>query len=146
MTIAKNLRPFSRPLFCGLLAATVSAPALSANLSLTIKPVKQSKGNLMVAVYNSKDTFQKNQLTAQRTDAVGGEMEINFNDLPAGEYAVMVYHDVNGNEKLDTNLLGLPTEPWGGSLQGKRGFGAPGWNDTRLELSTSDLSMTIELN
>jgi len=58
----------------------------------------------------------------------------------------MVYHDVNDNAKLDTNLLGLPTEPWGASLQGKRVFGAPGWKDTRFELSESDFSLTIRLN
>jgi uncharacterized protein (DUF2141 family) len=31
--------------------------------------------------------------------------------LAAGEYAFVVYHDVNSNGTLDANLLGIPTEP-----------------------------------
>jgi len=71
---------------------------------------------------------------------------VTFNGLDAGEYAVMVFHDVNGNDKLDTNLLGMPSEPWGASLQGKRVFGAPGWDDTRFSVADTNVSIAIKLN
>jgi len=32
--------------------------------------------------------------------------------LPPGDYAVVVTQDVNDNGKLDTNFIGLPTEPY----------------------------------
>lgn len=33
-----------------------------------------------------------------------------FRDVPPGKYAVSVGHDANGNRKVDTNFLGIPTE------------------------------------
>jgi len=36
-----------------------------------------------------------------------------FNEVPDGTYAISVAHDLNGNKKVDTNLLGIPTEAWG---------------------------------
>jgi len=73
-------------------------------------------------------------------------MVFSFPDLASGSYAIMVFHDVNSNDKLDTNLLGMPKEPWGGSLQGKSVFGAPGWNDTKFELTDAGKSIDIMLN
>jgi uncharacterized protein (DUF2141 family) len=32
--------------------------------------------------------------------------------LPAGDYAFAVYHDANGNGKLDRNGVGMPTEDY----------------------------------
>ena len=58
----------------------------------------------------------------------------------------MVFHDLNSNGKLDSNLFGIPKEPWGGSLQGKSVFGAPGWTDTQFELTDAGKTITIELN
>ena len=39
--------------------------------------------------------------------------EFTFEELAPGRYAVAVYHDVNGNGRLDTVPPGLPTEPYG---------------------------------
>ena len=33
---------------------------------------------------------------------------IPYVDLPSGNYAVGIFHDVNGNNRLDTNLFGVP--------------------------------------
>lgn len=34
-----------------------------------------------------------------------------FRDVKAGRYAVALWHDVNNNGKVDSNWLGIPTEP-----------------------------------
>lgn len=34
-------------------------------------------------------------------------------DVPPGEYALMVYHDENSNERIDKNFVGIPKEPLG---------------------------------
>jgi uncharacterized protein (DUF2141 family) len=36
-----------------------------------------------------------------------------FNDLTPGKYAIRYYHDENINGKMDTNLVGKPTEGYG---------------------------------
>lgn len=132
--------------FATLMTASMVSQANAADLTVTVGPVETATGDVMLAVYNSKDTFRETVLTAKRAAATLGEMVFTFSDLEVGEYAVMVIHDVNGNDKLDTNLMGMPKEPWGGSLQGKRVFGAPGWDDTRFSLADTDVSLSITLN
>ena len=34
-------------------------------------------------------------------------------NVPPGEYALMVYHDENNNERIDKNFIGIPKEPLG---------------------------------
>jgi uncharacterized protein (DUF2141 family) len=124
---------------------TATASAQSTSLDVTVSTVTQAAGEVLLAVYNAEDTFGKTSLLAMRKAAVEGDIEFSFSDLEPGEYAIMVFHDVNSNGELDTNLLGLPKEPWGASLQGKSIFGAPGWSDTRFELTDAGMAINITL-
>ena len=40
-------------------------------------------------------------------------MEFRFPNIPAGRYAIAVYHDANGNGRLDRSAIGFPQEPYG---------------------------------
>jgi outer membrane protein len=39
-----------------------------------------------------------------------GKTPARINDLPAGEYALVVFHDANGNGLMDKNFIGIPRE------------------------------------
>ena len=52
---------------------------------------------------------------------------------------------VNGNEKLDTNLVGIPSEPYGFSRNARGRFGPPSFDDLAIEVGDDDLSIDIEL-
>ena len=41
----------------------------------------------------------------------GGEARWTVEDLPPGDYALLAYHDENGNRELDFRPLGIPKEP-----------------------------------
>ena len=56
-----------------------------------------------------------------------------FEDLTPGEYAVAVFHDENGNNDLDTNLFGIPSEGTGASNDAHNMFGPPGYDDARFD-------------
>lgn len=129
-----------------LLAAAVSSNVLAADLVVKIASVEEAKGKISMAVYNNENDFSKTVLTGVTEKAVKGEMLFSFPNLPAGDYAVMVYQDVNDNGKLDSNLLGIPKEPWGASLEGTKVFGAPQWADTRFSLSENGTTITISLH
>lgn len=62
--------------------------------------------------------------------AKDGVVTVSFPDLDVGKVAVAVRHDLNGNNKLDTNLVGYPKEPFGFSNNAPlRTFGAPRFED-----------------
>lgn len=60
------------------------------------------------------------------------EVEYEFNNLPAGRYAIRCYQDVNGNHKLDKWLFG-PLEPWGFSYTEDMKF-PPTFDDVSFDL------------
>lgn len=64
--------------------------------------------------------------------------------LSAGKYAISGFHDINGNEKLDTNLVGIPDEPYGFSNDARGTFGKPDFSDQLFSL-TEQKTVTFEL-
>lgn len=56
-----------------------------------------------------------------------------FESLPAGEYAMSYFQDENGNGKLDTGVLGIPTEGIGISNNDTPAMSAPVWNDAKFQ-------------
>lgn len=84
-------------------------------LLLQIENVSEVKGSLRIAVYDRSEVFM-NEAESRWGEVVrilrSGACEITVPDLPFGQYAVVVHHDLNDNRKLDKNLLGIPSEPY----------------------------------
>jgi len=57
----------------------------------------------------------------------------------------MLFHYVNGNEQLETNLLGIPKEPWSASLQGRSVYGRPSWYDIIFKLPEDGDRIVVNL-
>ena len=115
--------------------ACMATPAMSAEITLEINDIESTQGDMRVAIYDNEKDF--NMRTAYRglyQPVKEGKVEIVLSDMPMGEYAVMLFQDSNGNEELDSNLLGMPKEPWGASLQGRSITGRPGWDDVKFNL------------
>lgn len=53
--------------------------------------------------------------------------------LKPGKYAVAVYHDENGNRKLDRNFTGIPREEYGFSNDARGVMSAPDFKDQLFE-------------
>jgi uncharacterized protein (DUF2141 family) len=55
------------------------------------------------------------------------------------------YHDVNNNDELDTNLVGLPQEPYGASLGARNLLSSPDYDDAKFELTTESKRIKLKL-
>ena len=63
--------------------------------------------------------------------------------LPYGEYAVMLYHDENGNDKLDKNIVGVPKEPYGFSNNARANLGLPPYEQVKFLFDTEATTLDI---
>lgn len=89
-------------------------PAVS-TLGVTVSGIKNSKGVIRLVICPPNAGFPECNARAVRTanlDIARGEAKAHFADLAAGSYAIGVFHDANGNGKLDT-FLGIPREGYG---------------------------------
>ncbi len=87
----------------------------TATLVLRIENVQQAGGTLWAGIYESEEDFLNREkarlvhVPVSRT----GTMDLRIDALTVGKrYAIAVFHDRNDNGELDTNLFGLPAEPY----------------------------------
>jgi uncharacterized protein (DUF2141 family) len=96
----------------------------SGTLKVVITGFKSDKGKAMVALCDSKANYDGPQsLRSVKADVMNGRVELSFDSLAFGEYAVKVYHDENDNGKLDTKIFGIPKESYGFSNNVKNKLG-----------------------
>jgi uncharacterized protein (DUF2141 family) len=124
-----------------------SLAAQSFTLTITVKGFQSDKGGARLAVHKDASTFPGNAdkaVAKQMVPIKDGLAKIEIPELPPGTYAVAVFHDANGNGKLDTNFLGIPKEPTGASRDPKPRMGPPKFTDCSFDLK-SNTSITINL-
>lgn len=114
-------------------AASASAPTpASGCIDIEVLHVRPRQGVLMVAAYTSADSFRKQPKAALRLPAGEATMRFALSGLgDAAEVALTLYQDLDGDGRMATNLLGMPTEPWGAS--GSPGLFGPDWDSGRVK-------------
>ncbi|HBJ38029.1 MAG TPA: hypothetical protein DDZ51_25385 [Planctomycetaceae bacterium] len=103
-------------------------------------------GKMRLAVYASPTGFN-DPLQALGTDTWeirGGVCEGRFG-LPAEvtEIAIAAYHDVNNNEKLDRNAIGIPSERYGFTRDARGVTGPPSFDDAVIAVSDEPVQISI---
>lgn len=125
------------------LCAAVSC-ATAADLQVEVKNVKPGAGRVLLALF-VQNGFLKNPVQKQALEATQETVTHSFTGLEPGEYALSAFQDDNGNGKLDTNALGIPTELLGMSRQAKGRMGPPVFDDAKFSISGKPEKISIEL-
>jgi len=137
----------SRPGVRALCAAALLSPltALAADLSLSVADGPAAEATLYVALYNDAASYADSKALASQTGPMqGGKARLVFTRLAPGRYALRAFADENGNGKLDTNLMGMPTERYGFSNDAKGNRGAPDFEAAAIGVD-ADLQTVIHL-
>ena len=117
-----------------LLLATPAFASEPPSVSLTFV-TSVNTGAVMVALYDEATYSGGRPVRAARIDVAAGERTVIFEGLPAGDYGVKAFHDVNGDGKMNTNPFGMPTEPYAFSNNAVGNMGPAGWDRARFEVS-----------
>jgi uncharacterized protein (DUF2141 family) len=115
-------------------------------LTITLLGLGHDKGSAMVALTTAKSFLASTGSVRAESVMIRDRKAVAiFRDVPYGSYAIQAYHDQNGNKRLDTNALGIPTEPYGFSNGARGKFGPPRWEDAQFALEASDKRIDIHL-
>lgn len=123
-----------------------AALAQAATVEVTIENVKSTEGPLLIAVYDKGDDYRKKAIRELKVAAVTPATTLSLADLPPGDYAITLFHDRNGNGKIDSNLFGIPTEPYGFSGNPKNLMSPATWEQSRFSVASDTLKVPIRLN
>lgn len=119
--------------------------AIAANLNVTVDNIKKPKGKIVIALFDSKDSFLVEPVAEFSLDiSEDGEAVAGFPDLAPGTYAIAAYHDKNDDGKLNT-FLGVPREDYGFSNNARSMFGPPSFKKAAFEVNGYDLELEFRV-
>jgi uncharacterized protein (DUF2141 family) len=149
--ISKNGRyhrlTFNVSLMCFLFAfLSVNTSSSGLNLTIHIPNILDVKGRIQIGLYDDKNNFPKIGKEYQRYFAKVDSKDFKYtiHGIPAGDYAIALYHDCNSDGMCNSNLIGIPTESYGFSNNVKPFLSAPSFGSTKFTIS-KDKTITIKL-
>jgi uncharacterized protein (DUF2141 family) len=138
---------------CWCLRLFVVALAQSSScrgIHVKILNIRNSTGTVACALFESSVGFPTEFLRDATNIMVikirHAQARCDFVDIPPGRYALVVIHDENMNNKLDTNWLGIPTEGYGFSNDAKAVLGPVSFSAASFPYEGQNMQLTIGLH
>jgi uncharacterized protein (DUF2141 family) len=138
------------------------APAVTAGeLRITVEDIRSTRGTILLGLYDSFENFTRaielsdtegflndpNRFVAVALRAnAARKSAVVLTNLDPGQYAIILFHDENGNGKLDKNVLGVPTESYGFSNNVQGFLGPSAFREAVMQITASDKAVRIVLN
>jgi uncharacterized protein (DUF2141 family) len=95
------------------LAPAVSPADDPVPVSVRVDGIRENDGQVVVMLFADDGGFPRDVRRAAYSAAApieDGVALIRLGDVEPGSYAVVAFHDADGDGRMDTNLLGMPTE------------------------------------
>lgn len=124
-----------------------ASPAQAGELDVNVGHIAPGSGSIHIVLYRGAAGFRHEDRAFRvlKAPASSTSASIRFAALPPGDYAVMVYHDANANDKLDLRFGMFPTEGWGLS-NNPHVIGPPSFKASKLTMDAQDKSILIDLH
>lgn len=128
-------------LICFLMAITTvisqdlaDTTQTAGELRVKVIGLESSSGEVRIVLFNSEKSYSKDSKAFRAVELKIKDQtcEWVFKNIPYSEYAIKLFHDENGNKKLDTNLVGFPKEPYGFSNNARARFGPPEYEKVKF--------------
>lgn len=130
------------------LAAGAAAAEPSATLEVEVRGLRSGRGLLRVKLVGAPDGFPGSDahvVAKQKLPIEGDAVRLAFEDVPYGEYALVVLHDEDDDGALARGWLGLPAEGLGFSSGAHIRFGPPTFEEARFALDRPRLELEVDL-
>lgn len=142
------LRPLA--VFLTLVPALAGAGSLQAaetgSIMVSVSGLSNENAGCIIALFNEKKGFPAKTARAARTLTIpAGVTSARFDAVPYGTYALTIFHDRNGNGRLDGNFLGMPKEGVGTSNNPRTSFGPPSFNDASFRLDAPEKEIRVNI-
>ncbi|MFA6310057.1 MAG: DUF2141 domain-containing protein [Sterolibacterium sp.] len=104
-----------------------------------------ARGHAIAKLFQPADNVLEHGRQQSIVEIRDGKASFEFAGLPAGSYAVVVFHDENDNGEIDHNRLGLPSEALGFSNGFRPGVfsGLPSFDKLRVEHSVESQHIEV---
>lgn len=135
------------------LALIAAAPLLigtaeaDSDVSATVTGLRSAKGQVVACLTMRPDIFpdcQRDPTARALKTPAAQTVTLDFGRVPKGVYAIALFHDENGNGKLDKRLI-IPREGYGFSRNAPVMMGPPRFASAAFATSGADHHETIRM-
>jgi len=125
---------------------SIAAPAWGGDLVVTLNGVAHAQGGMRVGLYDRPQTFRKEDqaVAVLAAPAQAGAVSVTFSQVPPGRYAIMAYHDEDGDGGLDRFMGMIPTEGYGLSNDPEV-TGPPAFEECAFDMPAEGRTLPITL-
>jgi uncharacterized protein (DUF2141 family) len=121
--------------------------AAPSSIVVQIEGLRSNRGQIMACMTANPKTFpdcQKDPHARHLTvPALNGET-VQFTGVPQGRYAIALFHDENGNGRMDKMMM-LPKEGFGFSRDAPLQFGPPRFGAASFQVGPAQLRTAIKV-
>ena len=130
----------------GQVHAALFANADDFSLDLAFHGMVTDEGKISVGIFTKDNRLPRPPAEFVSAPANAKTIHLHMGDVAPGTYALALYQDVNNDGKLETNLNGVPLEPWGMSNNPRVSGRGPTWSDAQFELPPEGIRLIIDLH
>ncbi|MEM1106585.1 MAG: DUF2141 domain-containing protein [Pseudomonadota bacterium] len=122
---------------------TFISSAHAAPLTVNVDGVEARGGDFYISV-QAEGEFMREEATAAEivTDIGAGTYSASF-DVPAGAYAISIWHDENGDGVFDRAANGMPLDGW--AMSGGRLMGPPTFEDVSVDVPSEGAAVSVSM-
>jgi|AntRauMFilla1563_2_1112583.scaffolds.fasta_scaffold01468_5 uncharacterized protein (DUF2141 family) len=137
-----------KSIFLILLFSIFTMKDANTPLNLTIKNIKSDQGTIRILIFDKADGFPEEVTNAVKSLSIPVKdfaKSVVIADLPAGTYAISLFHDEDNDGKLKKNGVGLPSEAYGFSNNPTLFFGPPSFSKCAFTVNSTPIKVEIKL-
>lgn len=122
-------------------------PPEQGDLTVLVSGFNNDDGLMKITLNNSREDYESHDRDYRREQrpVKNNAANLTFNNVPYGVYAIKIYHDENGDNELNTNFLGMPTEEYGFSNNARGSFGPASWDDAKFYFNSAKDTLQIDI-
>ena len=125
-----------------------ATPPHNGQVAVTVTDLRSTKGVVHACMTTSPKAFLKceqDPASYRATVPAGKRVELLFDDVKPGRYAVAVLHDENDNGKADRVMGMMPKEGFGFSRDAPVRMGPPKFGDAAFDYAGEARVLTIRM-
>ncbi|WP_299310038.1 DUF2141 domain-containing protein [uncultured Croceicoccus sp.] len=128
-----------------VIAFTLPGAVGAGDLQVTVTDLRNHDGKLFACLAPVAEAFPDCAHDG-RKQVIGaaGQPRLVFEDVPPGQYAIAVFHDENGNGRVDKTLM-MPREGFGFSRDAKVRMGPPRFRDASFRIGADGGRQSIRM-
>ena len=129
------------------IASVATANAQAGKVGVTVTGLRSSDGVVRCGLYASADGFRQpgREMRGAVAPIRGQSATCVFGSLPAGTYAVAVFHAARNEARIETGAFGKPKQGYGFSNNPSSGFGPPSFSAAAFDYRGGNQTLQVSL-